>query len=270
MIIIFSLIGFLVIIFIAGKINTSNQFSKEVKELFFQSTTVSNKTFEYEMLSGLPEPVQRYFKRVLKEGQPFINFIRLTHNGQFKTNPNKDFINITGVQYFTTGKPGFIWRGRTTLFTARDMYIAGKGRLVVSLFSVYNIVDGKGVKYNQGELLRWLGESVWFPTNLLPNENLHWTPINKESARLTFTYNQLTVFYIVTFNDVGEIIQLETKRYMGDDNLETWIGKLSEYKEINGILIPTVIEGIWKLETGDYSYARFKVNKIEYNIPQGF
>lgn len=270
MIIILSLIGLIAIILIAGKINLSIQFSKEVKELFVQSTKISDKTFNYDMLLELPEPVQRYFKHVLKNGQPYISYIRLTHNGQFKTNPNKDFVSIEGEQYFTTEKPGFIWKGSTTMFTARDMYIADQGRLVVSLFSVYNVVDGKGEKFNQGELLRWLGESVWFPTNLLPSKNLQWTPIDNLSAKLTFNYNNITVFYIVTFNDIGEITQLETKRYMGEDNLETWIGKLSEYKEVNGIIIPTAIEGSWKLDKGDYTYAKFKVKRIEYNKPQQF
>lgn len=222
------------------------------------------------MLLELPEPVKRYFNHVLKNGQPYISYARLTHNGQFKTNQNKDWVNIEGEQYFTTEKPGFIWKGETSMFTARDMYIADKGRLIVSLFSVYNIVDGKGEKFNQGELLRWLGESVWFPTNLLPNENLKWTAIDSTTSKLTFTYDNLTVFYIVTFNDLGEITQLETKRYMGEENLETWKGKLSDYREMNGVLLPTTIEAIWELETGDYSYAKFKVKKIDYNKPQKF
>jgi len=270
MIIILTLIGLIAVILIVGKINLSNQFSKEVKELFTQSEKISDKTFNYEMLLELPEPVKRYFTHVLKNGQPFISYARLTHNGQFKTNQNKEWVKIEGEQYFTTEKPGFIWKGKTSMFTARDMYIADKGRLIVSLFSVYNIIDGKGEKFNQGELLRWLGESVWFPTNLLPNENLQWTAIDSTTAKLTFTYNNLTVFYIVTFNELGEITQLETKRYMGEENLETWIGKLSKYKEVNGIIIPTAIEGSWKLEEGDYSYAKFKVKKIDYNIPQQF
>ena len=69
-------------------------------------------------------------------------------------------------------KPGFIWKGTTSMFVARDMYISGKGRLVVSLLSLYKIMDAKGENYNQGELLRWLGESVLYPTNLLPDERL--------------------------------------------------------------------------------------------------
>ena len=85
---------------------------------------------------------------------------------------NKDWVNIKGEQYFTTEKPGFIWKDTTRLFVARDMYIADKGRLIATLFSLYNVVDAKGENYNEGELQRWLAESVWFPTNLLPGNNL--------------------------------------------------------------------------------------------------
>ena len=58
---------------------------------------------------------------------------------------------------------------------------------------------------------------------------------------------------------------MQTKRYMGDGNLETWIGKVSDYKEINGVIVPTTIEAIYRLKEGDYSYARFKVKTIEYD-----
>lgn len=101
------------------------------------------------------------------------------------------------------------------MFTARDMYIADKGRLVVSLFSLMTVVDGKGHEYNQGELLRWLGESVLYPTNLLPGERLRWFAIDNVSAKLSFDYNGLSLFYLVTFDEAGMITQLETKRYMG-------------------------------------------------------
>ena len=245
----------------------SNQHNKEVAELFSLSEDISNRTFNYQQLDGLPEPVQRYFKHVLKDGQPFISYVRLIHDGQFKTGPKKDWIDIKGEQYFTTEKPGFIWKGKTSMFTARDMYLANKGRLVVTLLSLFKIVDGQGESFNQGELLRWLGESVWFPTNLLPSENLQWSPIDSSSAKLTFDYNDISVSYDVNFNDNNEITQMKTKRYMEEGRLETWVGKFRNYKEINGIIIPTEIEAIWKLKEGDYSYVRFNIKKIEYDKP---
>lgn len=270
MIIFLFIVGLIIVIFVTGKLMLANQFSKEVKQLFAQSKDISHKTFDYEMLLNLPEPVQRYFKHVLKNGQPYIHYVRLKHTGQFKTSPNKDWTRIEGEQYFTTDTPGFIWKGTTSMFTARDMYIGGAGRLVVSLFSIFNVVDGKGEKFNQGQILRWLGESVWFPTNFLPGKNLKWTAIDNASAKLIFEYAGLAVSYIVSFNDIGEITQLETKRYMGNKGLETWIGKLSDYKEMNSVVIPTNIEGIWRLPEGDYSYAKFIIKTIEYNKREKF
>jgi hypothetical protein len=270
MTIILTLIGLILILIVIGNILLSLQFRKEVSTLFSQSGNVSDKKFHYNQIQGLPVPVQRYFRLVLKEGQPYISYIRLKHNGQFKTDQKKDWVNIKGEQYFTTQKPGFIWKGTTSMFTARDMYISDKGRLVVSLFSIFEIADGRGEKYDHGEMLRWLGESVWFPTNLLPNENLQWSSIDSLTAQLTFHYNNVSISYIVSFNAEGEVTQMQTKRYMGDGGLETWIGKVSDYKEINGVIVPTTIEAIYKLKEEDYSYARFKVKTIEYDKPYKF
>ena len=268
--IILFLICIIIIAPIVGSIILADQFNKQVSELFTLSKNNSAKVFSYQQLSNLPEPVQRYFKHVLTNGQPYISYIRLTHDGQFKSGLKKDWADIKGEQYYTTENPGFIWKGKTSLFTARDMYIAGKGRLIVSLFSLLSIVNAQGEKYNQGELLRWLGESVWFPTNLLPDENLQWTPIDSLSAKLIFNYKGLSLFYIVRFNVSGEIIQMETKRYMDEENLETWIIKLSDYKAINGIVIPTKAEVMWRLKAGDFSYAKFNVKRIEYDKPNRF
>ena len=168
------------LIFLIGKINLANKFNKEVAQLFAELKNISAKTFTYKQLEGLPEPVQRYFKHVLKERQPYISYVRLTHDGQFKTDLRKEYVNITGEQYFTTEKPGFIWKGITSMFVARDMYIADEGRLIATILSTINVADVHGKQqYNESELLRWLAESIWFPTNLLPSERLKWSVIDR-------------------------------------------------------------------------------------------
>jgi hypothetical protein len=184
---------------------------------------------------------------------------------------DKDWTDIKGEQYATTEKPGFIWKGTTAMFIARDMYISDEGRLIVSLLSLINVVDAKDKEqYNQGELLRWLGESVLYPTNFLPNERLQWLPIDTQTAKLTFNYQGLSLFFIITFNEIGEITEMETKRYMDETNLETWVIKVAGYREMNNVMIPTSFEVLWRLAKGDFSYAKFHIQKIEYGIAEKF
>ena len=268
--IVFSILAFLLLSITIGRINLSRLFRKKVNELFAQSKNISQQQFQNSQLDRLPEPVKRYFNHVLKDGQPYISYVRIKHEGQFKADLKNNWMKIKGEQYATTEKPGFIWKGTTAMFIARDMYIADEGRLVVTLLSLINMVDAKGQKYNQGELIRWLGESVLYPTNFLPSERLKWLPIDSQTAKITFNYKGISLFFIVNFNETGEISQMETKRYMNEKNIETWVIKLAAYKEMNNVIIPTSLEVLWRLEKGDFSYAKFNIIEMEYGNPELF
>jgi hypothetical protein len=52
--------------------------------------------------------------------------------------------------------------------------------------------------------------------------------------------------------------------------MEPWVIKMSNYKEINKVTVPSFFEVLWRLESGDFSYARFNILEIEYNIPEKF
>jgi hypothetical protein len=262
------IVSFLFLLTIIGNLWLNLKFKKQVRTLFNLSTHASNSKFTRSDIQRLPEPVQRYFRHVLSEGQPIINYASITHNGKFKPGFDKPWVNIRGEQYATTENPGFIWKGETTFFTARDMYIGDQGRLTVSVISLFTVVDAKGAAYDQGELLRWLGESVLYPTNLLPGDRLHWIAIDSHTARLEFNYKGLALFFIASFNDVGEITQLETKRYMDEKNLETWIIKIAGYRQMNAVMVPTKFDVLWRLKKGDFSYAKFNIQTIVYEQPK--
>nr|WKN34606.1 hypothetical protein K4G66_19730 [Tunicatimonas sp. TK19036] len=254
---------------IAKRKNTQN-YSQEVRQLFSLANDVSDNIFHYQQLEGLPQPVQRYFRHVLPDQYSYISTVRLTHEGQFKTGPKKAWSNIKGEQFFTAAPPGFVWKGRTALFSAVDKYVVGRGSLSVTLASLIGVVHVEGASVDQGELLRWLGESVWFPTNLLPNERLSWLPIDENTAKLSYNYSNQSLYYVVAFNELGEIIRLQTKRYISEDKLETWVGELLDYQVMNGVKIPTRIRATWKLPEGDYTYVNFRLRKIEYNYYESF
>jgi hypothetical protein len=252
----------------------TKQVSKEIEALFADSDDISDTVFTYEQISDLPEPVQRYFKYSLRDGQPYISYARLKHDGFFRTNENQKWMPITGEEYFTTQPPGFVWVGTVKPFpvvwiTARDTYFRGTGNILIKLFSIITLGDARGKEIDQGTLTRWLAEAPWYPTALIPGERLQWGAIDSNSAKLQFSDRDNTIIAVVSFNENGEIVRLDTDRYM-DPSLEQWSGYYREYKEIDGVTIPTEAEVVWHLESGDFSYARFRVTEIEFNKPKRF
>lgn len=259
------------IFFSIGKWYLARKFSSQVNDLFSQTEPIPHQRFSASQLDALPEPVKRYFNHVMEDGQIYVGYVRFKHDGYFKARLDKAWMKIKGEHYATLQTPGFIWKGTTLLFMARDLFMAGHGRLIVSLFSCLNIMDTRGKeKYDSGELLRWLGESILYPTNFLPSQRLHWLAMDETKAKLVYNYNGLSLFFIITFNAIGEITEMETKRFMGEGGLETWVIKASKYEKRNQVLIPTSFEVLWRLDKGDFSYAKFNILDIEYDIPEKF
>ena len=85
------IICILITVFIIGKVSLRVQFDKTVHHLFTIARPIANKRFNYAQLNNLPVPVQRYFRHVLKDGQPYISY-----DGQFKTGLDKDWTEIKG------------------------------------------------------------------------------------------------------------------------------------------------------------------------------
>lgn len=251
----------------------------EIKQLGEDAVGAQIKTFRYDDLGKLPEPVQRYFRYVLKDGQDYIRFVRLKQTGEFRMNPDQDFKPFKAEQYFTTEIPGFIWKARLKLVPfvwigARDMYYQGKGNMLIKMMSAITIADSKGKEMDQSTLLRFLAESPWFPTALFPSNYLKWEEIDSNSAKAIITDGDHTVSGVFDFNHKGEITRFVTDdRFMevnGKPVRERWTTYYTNYQEMSGIKIPTEGETEWNLKQGDFKPVRVRVMDIQYNIDSNF
>ncbi|WP_461052891.1 DUF6544 family protein [Spirosoma arcticum] len=259
-----------VVTWLIGRWVVARQSRRDVANLFALADTGPVNTYDPAQLADLPIPVQRYFRHVLKPGQPYLRSVRLRHDGQFKTDLKKDWIAITGEEYFLADTLNYIWIGTTAWFTARDEYVAGRGSLTVRLLGTLPIVHGSGPTYDQGELLRWLAESAWFPTNLLPGGWVIWSSIDDHSATATLTDNGQTVSCLMSFNEQDELVRCQAQRYRDETHIATWVGHFSDYRDWHGLRIPTHAEVAWVIAGEEKPYARFILRDIEYDQPQAY
>jgi hypothetical protein len=235
---------------------------------------IQPKIYDPKELEGLPAPVQRFFRAVLKDGQPIVAAANLSQRGLFNMSETENkWSPFTATQLVTTQHLGFDWDARIQIAPGvsafvHDSYVLGEGKLHASLLGLLTVADvGNTPQAARGELLRFFAEMPWYPTALLPSQGVHWEAIDDTSARATLTDGATTVSLVFQFNAEGAIATMRAEA-RNRDALTTmpWNGRFWEYAVRNGMLIPLEGEVGWEYPEGTRLYYKGKVTEINYEF----
>ena len=224
-------------------------------------------------IAALPPVVQTWIKRSNALGKPIAQTVHLKQKGDMRSAPAKKWMPVTAEQWFTPLQPGFIWNARVKVapgieMTGRDRYADGKGHMLIKVLSLVPVAKAKGPEADQGSMLRYLAEIVWFPSGAL-HESIVWEPLDSSSAKATMTLGGISASGIFRFDANGDPQSFEAKRYYDRKEgatLEDWFVQIDPegYKEFEGIRIPAKSTVSWKLKEGDFSWFRVEITEIEY------
>ncbi len=236
--------------------------------------TINPKTYDLKEIEGLPIPVQRFFRVVLKEGQPIVAAVNLSQQGLFNMSETEaKWSPFTATQIVTTQRPGFDWDARIQMAPSmsafvHDAYALGAGSLHASLLGLFTVADVRDTPAAaQGELLRFFAEMPWYPTALLPSQGVRWEAIDDTSARATLTDAPTTVSLVFRFNAQGTIETMRAEaRYRDKLTAMPWSGRFWDYSVCNEMLIPLQGEVGWEYPDGIRLYYKGKVTEINYEF----
>ena len=251
---------------ITGNIKLSNVIKEEINRIYSTSDNISNIKFSYDQIKDLPEPVQKYLKYAIKEGQPYINYVKLKHTGKYRSSPNSKWENANGENYISLEEPHYLWKAKIGIITPIETFIDDQGKLEVYLFSLLKVIELSGKDADKGALLGWLGESVFFPTAFISNQYIKWEPIDTNSAKLLINYKGINAYFIVSFNEKGEPVVWETEKVGMDNKISKWRVRCLDFKEINGMIIPTRLDISVDIKSEEFTYVTFYFNTIEYGL----
>lgn len=250
---------------------------KEVTTLL--SVPVAAKTIiTTEMISGLPEPVQKWLKQSAIIGKESTQFVRLQQTGEMRTKPGGKWLPLTATQYFAVQEPAFNWQTTVNMMPlvslcGRDKLENGEGEMLIKALGLINVANsGHEPKINESSLLRYLAEICWFPSAAL-NPYIKWEATDSVSAKATITCYGLTASGIFRFRENGDLESFSAKRYMGGGkkaSLENWFIQVTGYKEFEGMRIPHKNSVSWQLKDGDFNWLNLELTKVEYNNPKLF
>lgn len=252
--------------------------TREMRALL-EEARIPNRPGQYseEDLDDLPAPVQRYFRAVLNDGQPFVSAVSLEHAGTFNMSESGDnWRPFTSDQRVIIRRPGFDWDARIKMapglvVRVHDAYIAGEGILYASLSGMIPLAGTRSTpEMARGELMRFLAEAAWYPTVLLPGQGVQWDEVDEYSAQATLRDAEVSVTLLFCFNKQGliESVRAEERgRTVADEIVPTpWEGRWSDYQLRNGMRIPLKGEVCWVLPEGPRPYWRARLTGISHEF----
>jgi hypothetical protein len=228
-------------------------------------------------IAHLPEPVQRWltFSGVVGRERPAT--VRLRQEGEIRMSEDGAWMPFTADQYYTTDPPSFIWHVDAKMmplisFAGRDKYIDGHGNMDIRVLSLIPVVNETGEHMDQGTLVRYLNEVMWFPAGAVsPYISWEAVPDDPDAAIATMTHGGTTVEATFYFDADGRLTNMMAHRYQDAGGEVTWLPwwtPISEYGEFDGLRLPVAGEAYWEQETGDFTYVRLRIVDIEYNVPE--
>ena len=232
-------------------------------------------------LEGLPAPVQRYFRAVLKDRQAIVSAVTIKMTGSINMSATaeqwKPFTSKQRVVTSHAGSgPGFLWDAQISMLPGIkvhvvDSYIAGKGLVRAAMLGLFTVADmGGGGEMARGEFMRFVAETPWYPTALLPSQGVQWAAVDGTSANATIVDGSVTLTLLFHFNDAGLIdsVRAEARGGMvGKEMLmRPWECGLSNYQIRDGMCVPISGEAAWVRPDGRKTYFIGSVKSMAYEF----
>ncbi len=223
-------------------------------------------------IEKLPQPVSTWLLAAGIVGMPKAPQVRVEQSARMRLKPEQKWMPVRAEQDFSVARPSFIWRARINMapgifITGRDTYADGRGHMLIKLLGLFPVVNARGPEIDQGTLLRFLGEMVWFPQAAL-QDYVRWEGIGPQQARAVMEYKGVHGEGIFTFNPSGLPVSFTADRYREENGnfvLRPWKISISEHRNFAGVTIPSRGSVTWELDSGDFTWFEFEITSVEYS-----
>jgi hypothetical protein len=255
----------------AARVTFERRIAEETAALLAASATHQPAVVTENDLAPLPEPVQRWLRWAQVVGAPRPATVRLTQEGRFRLGPERAWMPFTATEVFTTDPPGFVWTTEMQLFpgvdiVGRDRYANGEGSIEMRVLGLIPVATASGPRLDQGALLRYLNEIMWFPAAAL-SPAITWDTAGPDAATATIADRGLTVRATFFFDAQGRPVDMRAERYdLATGALHVWTTPLRAWGELAGVRVPTEGSGVWLYPDGDFAYIDLRITGIEYDV----
>jgi hypothetical protein len=223
----------------------------------------------------LPAVVRRYLEQAVPDGRAPVRLARVRHEGEFRMSDAEDsWVPFTSSQLVTTAPPGFDWDARIRMAPGlpvyvRDGYVLGIGVMRAAVFGLWTVARvAPTPELAEGQLLRYLAETPWYPTALLPGQGVSWLGLTDRSARAFLENAGVRAELDFHFGSDGMVESVEARgrgRAVDGAIVQTpWAGRVWDYEVRHGLRVPLQGEVEWRIDGKPMPYWRGRITDVVY------
>ena len=197
--------------------------------------------------------------------------IKTTERGEMRTSPGARWIAFTSEQVIESRWSSFRWQARyhggsMGMVAVTDAYEEGHGRVVVKLGGVIPVQRVLGPEADRGELQRYLASIILCPPILLNHGSLDWTAVSPLTLRVRDRADPTGAAGDLEISEEGKplVFRADRPRAVGKGTVLTgWSAIGSEFRDWEGLRLPSRIEAVWNLAEGPFTYYRSEVTSFK-------
>ncbi len=225
-------------------------------------------------IAGLPPLMQRYLRRVGAVGRPRVRNMRVRFDAQMRSSATSAWMPSTVSQYEFFDPPARLFHLKATRagvpFDVYHRYVDSAATFQVRIAGLFGIVDQKGPEMTKSETVTLLNDIVVMAPAAVLDLPFTWETLGEQTVRATFSNAGYTVSATLTFDAEGDLVGFVSNDRSQHEGKEVrkvpWSTPISGYAEVDGIRVGTQGEANWIEPGGEWTYGRFTIRQLEYNV----
>jgi hypothetical protein len=267
--------GVIALAVVAGA--TTSSFRKEYRDAaqahVARTSTLPKALITEADLASLPDPVQRYVRASGAAGTSRPHNMRIVLEGAIRK-PDGPWLPFTTTQVNTFDIPSrHFWMDAVMMglpTKGLHAYENGHATMRIKLAGLLPVMSFTGPELDTSETVTWFNDLCLFAPGALLDPRITWAKADDRSALATFTFSGITVHALLVFDEQDRLVKfISDDRYSMSETpprKQRFEMPESEHRMILGRLLPGRGEMIWHLPQGPFTYGRFTLKEIAYDV----
>ncbi len=223
-------------------------------------------------LAHLPSLMQTYLRRSGVVGRPRVHNLRVTFDAQMRSSATSPWMPATATQYEFFDPPARLFhmtatRARIPMDVLHE-YVDGAATFQVRVAGVVPMVNESGAAITHDETVTLMNDVLVLAPGAVLDLPFSFETADDRTVRATFRNAGFAVGATLTFDADGDLVGFTSADRAHDRKAgaAVWSTPISHYAEVDGIRVGTHGDANWIDETGEWTYGRFVIRSLAYNV----